>query len=226
MNKFNNFVYDEDENALKLLSEEPDDDWNDPDDKPITKEEISLAEDLFDLIQGIIDTEVYEDFTEEFKTHKSLVRHFNKHCLAGDTSKKSKYTNIYYDFNNIDKYRVYEEKIADKVENNSVRILSMYDTQKVTNAFRKLFEGNVALHFSYSCDFHNDAGNISVGIYAFSSNVTNNYVGGNTVDILVQNRKKQTVTLYPVDAHYLQTKFNNIIKEHSGFVGKFEFNND
>ena len=79
----------------------------------------------------------------------------------------------------------------------------------VLSYLKKLFQGGIVLKFCNSCGLENDDGPINMSLIAFSSNVTKNYNGGNTIDICIKSTRDKTITLYPVDAHLLQNKFNN-----------------
>lgn len=202
-------------------------DFEDEDSEKITNEEEEFAEEVGSFIQSLIDGEVLsDDIGEEFVSENALNNHFNWHCIGKHVDRVSKKGNIFYDFTNKDKYRLYEDKINNAILKSALSVVSLFDTDNVVKGFRKLFEGNIALQFGLSCGFRNDKGPVYVGFYAYSSNVTQNYNGGNTVDLCIISPKGKTVTLYPLDAHYVQTKFNSMIEKHSSFRGRFEFNKD
>ena len=93
---------------------------------------------------------------------------------------------------------------------------------------RKLFEGNCTVTFTKSCGLKDEKGHISLSFSSYSSNVTSNYSGGNTVDICVKGKGNNTVSLYAVDAHDVQSRLNNIIKNNFEFDNppEFHINND
>ena len=78
-----------------------------------------------------------------------------------------------------------------------------------------MFEGNCSILFGNSCGLYNQSGQTRLGLYAFSSDVTRNYLGGNTVDICIMSGTGRTITLYSVDSYLLENKFNNIVKKYS-----------
>lgn len=56
---------------------------------------------------------------------------------------------------------------------------------------------------------------------SYSSNVTKNYKGGNTIDICIKNASDMTISLYPIDAMDAQKRFNNTLANYSQYRGKF-----
>ena len=199
------------------------DDWNDPYADPFTPEEEALSKELFELFQSLIDVES-TDLKEKFTTKKNLENHYYKHCLADSSEKVSTQTQIFYDFRNIDKYRVYEDNISNRMRKVEETIPTLNDTALVLDNIKDLFLGNKDILFCNSCGFYNATGSVMLGVHSFSSNVTKNYSGGNTVDLIVLTSQFRTITIYPVDAYELETKLNDIIKNHSNYVGSFKFN--
>ena len=191
----------------------------------LSDEELEIGNQLTDVLQGLIDDEVID---EEFVSERSLVRHYNTHCIADHTDRKSNRHNVFYDFKNIDKYRVYEDKINRQIDETPYYISSLFDEELCRKYFRKLFEGNVSLRFTLSCNLRNNEGLVELGLHSFASNYTTNYNGGNTIDMSIRSPKGETITFYAVDAHYLENKINNIFSNYySGDdkVPPYKFNN-
>ena len=217
--------FDTVEELMENLHGEDDDfDFNWKGLKPTPKCDEEFASNIFNLIQDLI---IKDDIiTEKFISKNCLNAHYAKHCLAGNPNKKFTETSIYYDFNDPNRYRIYGEGVKDKIKNCNHEIPSLYDTKLVNKYFRKLFEGNYQILFNTSCGFKNNSGNVIIGLNAFSSNVTKNYSGGNTIDIMIANASFKIISVYPVDAYYLESKFNNIIKKYNSTSGvKLKINN-
>lgn len=181
----------------------------------ITEEEKQFAEELKAILQEYIDV---DSLIEEFISDKGAEKHFYKHCLAHDRdNKKSKRTNVYYDFKDVSLYKErekYIDKIARQDEKNTYYIISLLQIKEINRAFRKLFEGEKCIVFSQGCDLRNERGLIKLVIHSFASNVTNNYKTGNTIDMMIQSQNGKTITLYPVDANYFENKINSILRRH------------
>lgn len=184
-------------------------DINPPDQESVSEFQIEFAKEFYNFMQGFIEK---ESLKEEFTSTANLQLHYDKHCLAEDLEKKSDRYNVYYDFNNVDRYRVYGNKISDALEISPNRIPSLLDFDKMINYLRKLFEGNCYILFTTSCGFENDKGPVMMGLHSFASSVTTNYKNQNTLDLVVISPTFKIISLYPVDAHYFKTKFNSIIK--------------
>jgi hypothetical protein len=184
-----------------------------------------FAKDIEDMLYDLIKHS--DNVNEEFISNKDLKDHFKKHCIAKRTNVKSNRTNVFYDFKDISQYVEYDKKVSDMIEKTKYTIGYLYDYDKIYKYFRKLFEGNIAIQFCNSCGLKNKTSNITISVIAFSSNVTKNYKGGNTVDICVKDSRGKTITLFPVDVNYLQNKINNIIKKYSQVsdVDKYLFTN-
>lgn len=185
-----------------------------------------FAKDLQNVLYDILNID--SNIQEEFVSGVCLRKHFSKHCIGNSDTKQSKRSKVYYDFDNNSKYSDYEKQISRRIEDTDYRIGSLYDYNTILKYLRKLFEGDVCILFCNSCGLDNGGRTINVAILSFSSEVTTNYNKGNTVDICVRTASGKTITLYPVDANYLQNKLNNIIKEYSKFedVEQYNFNND
>lgn len=196
----------------------------DDNDVYVTKEQELLANDLFDLLQDLIGDPYNTTVNEEFVSVNALNRHFNDHCLANNVNRRSTTHNIYYDFNNVDKYRQYENKILNEIKTTNLTVASLEEIDLVLKYFRKLFEGNKSIQFYRSCGFKNDRGEVILGLHSFATSVTTNYSRNNTIDIMVISRNYKTISMYAVDAHYLESKFNNIINRYAGLDIEFKIN--
>ena len=195
----------ESEQKTALLDDDDIDiDWED-----VPEYNSVFAEEVYNCIDSFLNK---EDITESFINNNKAKSHFNKHCLA-KTDKKSKRTCVYYDFNELNEYKDYEKQIINGLNSKSLLVISsLGDCESVAKIFRKFFEGNKYLLFTPSCGFHSNNRSISILLYAFSSNVTTNYLQNTiTIDIF---RGQTTYTIYPIDASYLEQKLNNIIKKY------------
>lgn len=185
----------------------------------------TFAKDLFDLLTDIIKLDKY--IIEKFTSDKNEVEHFKKHCVGKENAKSSK-GKILYDFTDSSQYSEYEKKITSEIQNTDMIIDSLDDYEEIMKCMRKLFEGNCAVTFTKSCGLKDETGHISLSFCSYSSSVTTNYDGGNTIDVCIKGKKNRTVTLYAVDTHKLQNRLNNIIKNDVDpeDVRSFYFNND
>jgi hypothetical protein len=185
-----------------------------------------FANDIRDFIQDVIDKFSY--ISEEFTSDKNLRVHFSKHCVSDDAEKRSTRRRVYYDFTDKSQYLEYEKEISDKIRNTDLIIDSFDEYETIMKYMRKLFEGNTTVTFSKMCGLSDNTGKISVSFISYSSDVTSNYSSNNTIDVCIKGRGNKTVTLYAVDANYLQNRLNNIIKNDfdSDNPPEFYFNND
>lgn len=203
------------------------DDWTDYSDNDSYDDAIgkSFCADITDILNDLIDESdiIKEDFTSE----RNMRNHFEKHCLGHSRNKHSTRQNVYYAFNDNSKYCDYEKFISNRFADADVIFGSLYAYDDIIKALKKLFIGNYLIRFGTGCGLRSGGIPVSLSIYAFSSNVTENYQGGNTVDICIKNGGGKTITLYAVDANYLQNKFNNLIKKYCVYtdITDFEFNN-
>lgn len=197
-----------------------DDDDLDWDDAPTYNKD--FAQEIFEVINSFLEK---DDLVESFRSPKKLDTHFKKHCLAKRdlTSKRS---NIYYDFDNVEDYKEYEQQMLGKISGDNLLILnSLGDPEEVKNVFRKFFEGGHALLLNASCGFSTENNKSrSILLYAYSTDVTKNY-DLNTVSLDAFSGDT-TYTLYPVDANYLEQKLNNIIDKYCKDTPHMHINND
>lgn len=182
----------------------------------ITEEEKQFAQELQAVLQEYINS---DPLIEEFISDTGATTHFYKHCLAhNETEKRSKRTNVYYDFKDVSLYKEHErqiDKLSRQDEKNTYYISSLLQIDEINKAFRKLFEGGKCIVFSQMCELRNDKGFVKLIIHSFASNVTNNYKAGNTIDMMIQSQNGKTITLYPVDANYFENKINSILRRHT-----------
>lgn len=162
--------------------------------------------------------------TEEFTSPQNLRDHFDKHCLGHYRNRRSTRNRIFYDFNDNSKYVEYEHEISNKIRETTYIIDSLYDYDTILRYMRKLFEGNITVMFANSCGLNNGRP-INLSFHAYATNVTTNYIGGNTVDVCIKSGNGKTITLYTVDAHAVERKLNSIIGNYSDYNGHFGINN-
>ena len=201
---------------------EDDDDWTDYDYTPITEEEQQFAEEVFNMLQGEIDKA--SELTEEFTGKRSGNNHFNTHCIGKHKDRRSRHSHVYYDFKDISQYIEYEKTLNALMHDPDVKIASLLDTELVLKSFANLFKGNYSMLFCTPCGLHNGQGDVMLAIRSFANSMTSNYTE-NTVDFMILTRKYKTITLYPVSADYVETKFNNIIKKYTTLNVNFKLTN-
>lgn len=197
-------------------------DFNDEDYRPPTKLEQEFVDSLFELLQGLVPQEASN---EEFVSEGCAERHYRDHCLGSFEDRVSRRTNVYYDFTTLHDYKNYERTISQQVLNTDMVINSLYDIENVSRFFRKLFEGAKSIYFTASCGFHNSTGPTTLGINAFATDKTDNYKGGNTINIFTFTPIGKTISLYVVDAHYLEMKLNHIIQTYNNGQAEYNINN-
>lgn len=195
-------------------------------DDGVTEQDEALGQALFDLLQELVNT---PDLNEAFVSEYTLQNHFYKHCLAGSSNKKSSRQTVYYDFKYINQYKAYQTYILSKVNKeaasveNKGYINSLYDSDKVKKAIYNLFKGNSCIYFPPIVGLHNQFGTFALGLHTYATNVTTNYMY-NTIDLILITKGGKTLTLYPVDANYLENKLNNLIKNYSNLNTKVKIN--
>lgn len=204
---------------------EDEEDFNTYDEEdPITPEQEAFANEIRSFLQSLIDKEEQEDegLEEQFTSQKNLIKHFQKHCLANVPGRTSTKNNIYYDFNTVKRYSKYEQKLynifkqgVSNTENQYDFIDDIFNIDDVNKKFTQLFKGNFTLFISGIFGLRNSRGIVNLGIHSFSSDVTTNYRGGNTLDICVLTCSPKTITLYPVDASTIKKEIIRIINKHS-----------
>ena len=196
----------------------------------ISTQELEIGNKIKQFLEELIDKAVSDNISEQFISNQCLIQHFRDHCLGKHTERKSTTTNVYYDFTGVNEYSQYENAVSKHVLDSPKVVASLYDIQLLSKYFRKLFEGNVSINFLLSCGLKNNVGDISIGLHSFATKYTDNYTKGNTIDLIVFTPNKKTISLYAVDAHYLQTKINNLLKTYydspNSEVPQYQFNND
>ena len=202
-----------------------DDDFDDPYYMGVSEQEEAFAEDLFKFLQGEIDkSDILE---EEFTGYESLKKHFYLHCIGKNASNKSQHSSVKYDFTDMSQYREYEKRLIANIRqdgDNVISFASLLETQEVIDGFWKLFEGGKYLVFSKLCGFRNSQGPVLLVLHSFANIATENYNKENTIDLMILTPGYKTITLYPVAASYLETKFNNIIQKYTDLDVSFKIN--
>lgn len=182
------------------------------DDIEITEQDKAFEQEMFIFFNELNAAEG-NVIKEEFSSNQKLKKHYEDHCLANDSNKQSKGpTTVYYDFNKVEDYSAHEQNIVNKARShNAIYVDSLQDSKAVYKAFRKLFEGGQTIVFSRLCSLKDSNGDtITITLNSFATDVTTNYLH-NTIDYMI-TRSSKTRTLFPLDAHYVETKFNNVIK--------------
>jgi len=211
------YEYNEDDeylDDLDLLADIDEEDWTDENYNDEVAQ--SFAKDMEKFLYSIVAQD--NILEEEFVSPRTLLTHFNKHC-KGHSNRRSTRSRILYDFNDNSKYSDYEKDLSTKIENTNYVIGSLYDYDTVIKYMRKLFEGNVTVWFTLGCELHNPEP-FSLAFYAFSSDVTKNYRGGNTIDVCLKGRNKRTITLFAIDAQDVERRLNNTISNYSDYNGE------
>lgn len=182
----------------------------------VTEERRIFARDLSKLLRSFIPQEY---LTEKFIDKETADNHFAKHCLANRSGRTSKKTNVYYDFNDIEEYKKYDDELNEKFNDYDViEINSLYDEDLVKDAFTKLFQGNCYIIFTEDCGFFTTDKPTLLGIHAFANNVTTNYAD-DTIDFNVLGLDYLTdtavsISLFPIDRSQLEHTFNNFVEQH------------
>lgn len=184
----------------------------------------SFAEDFMSFLNYFISKS--NAFQEDFVSDSCFRNHFEKHCIGRNRDRTSTRGRILYDFRDPSQYSEYEKSVTDKILSTRFKVGSLYDYDGILKFMRKLFSGNTTVQFCNSCGLDNN-GIISISFISYSSNVTTNYRGGNTIDICIKNATGKTVSLYAVDAHDVQNRLNNTVSRYSEYddVEPYTFNN-
>lgn len=194
-----------------------DDDWDDyEEDNPITDDQKAFAKEFLGFFQSLIDREEESlaDVDEEFVSERSLDVHFAKHCI-GNSDKKSTKRDVLYDFTTKKQYSNYEDRLQKSFREGPVdSLVSVFDVDDINRKFRRLFEGDKYILIGAIFGLENNQGPVSLGIHSFSSDVTTNYTGGNTVDLCVMSASLRTITLYALDVQFLKSKLLSIFDRY------------
>jgi hypothetical protein len=182
----------------------------------IEKEHEDFANEMFNFIQELIEESTPAMIEEKFVSKSDLSNHFSWHC-KGLTNKKSTKSNVLYDFKYINDFKNYEDTISNFIftSNRVKTLMSLYDNKEIDRVFRWFFGGNRGITFARCLGFRNNSGPVLVSLYCYSSEFTNNYVGGNTLSILISSSDKKTISIFPIDVSKFETKLNSIIKNYS-----------
>lgn len=206
------------------ILEEDIEDWNDPDNLPPTEAQLKSAEELKNFLQSLI---LRDDLTEEFVSDRGARQHFLKHCLAKDPAKKSTRSSVYYDFKDASQYKAREKalnaRVRDVVDSRTEFVGALTNTQSLQNLFHWFFEGDRCLHFSALFGIVNNEQEAALTLHSYANEATKNYPQ-NTVDLLILGHHNKTITMYPVDANYLESKFNNLMKKYAGWEFSLKIN--
>lgn len=196
----------EKERLIREAAEVDDSEMYEVDDPP-TEAEKAFAEELKEMIEDLFKK---EDLNESFKNRSRLLDHYNRHCIASDRSKRSRRSNVYYDFRDVGLYMHYEQYIRDLSSSHDMSQHSLLKVEDIIKAFSKLFEGNKSLLFFPECGFISTNNQpIYVKFHSWANEVTTNY-NSNTIDFMMYDGR-YTKTLFPLDANYLENKFNNLV---------------
>ena len=177
----------------------------------ISETQLDVADNIFDIIQEIINSED-DNLTEEFSSYKNSYRHYKKHCLD-NKNKKSARSYIFYDFSDIEDYLKLESKLSQKIKSKDYlyinRLFNVEDVNQSTilNYLTELFSKDKMVVFGLGCNFANNTGRVKRAINSNSNNNTTNY-NKDTLDFMILAPDNKTISLYPVDADYLKTKLN------------------
>lgn len=199
--------------ALEYLSKLTDDELDEldelDDEDTYTVQDYQFEKELQSLFLELLPK---GDIEEQFVNKQKAFQHYARHCLANNPKHKSSRSNVYYDFTDAHDYLKREQLISNLSQSPDViEAPCLLEYETVIKQFHRLFAGNTTLVFSYSGNLMDEQGReIRVVMHSFATDVTTNY-SNNTLDLLVERRKK-TRTLYPIDANYLQQKFNNIVQ--------------
>lgn len=191
---------------------------DDVDYSDISDASISVADELFSFLQQMIAYGDNDLMMEKFTSDKNALIHFKKHCLAGIPDRYSDRSSVLYDFSSLDEYLnredildAYSKDIADKCI-----IHNLLDTSNVITVLHQLFSGKTTIKFDVSCGLTSSTGRISLVLHAWATDVTTNYPL-NTIDFIIRTPDQKTITMYPIDANYLESKLNNIFTRN-GFA--------
>lgn len=210
-------IYNEEETNLlrENTSNEDEDDFDDIDNVPLTQNEINFGNEVRELLQSlIIDKALEEDFIND----RGASEHFSKHCIGHNRSLRSTRSNVYYDFKDVSLYKGRERTLNDAGTTYNPKsrysIPSLEDYALLQKVFHLFFEGNKYIYLTSSCGLKNRGDSVALILHSYANNVTRNY-GQNTIDLLAIGRNGKTITMYPIDANYLENKFNNIVRRYS-----------
>lgn len=192
-------TFDFDENSDK------DPDLDSDDYEPITEQEINYGKAVYTFLQELINAD--SCINDDYYLRGAIKKRYETHCLCGK-DRVSDCNIVYYDFKNIDKYRIYENKVAEKVLRSENIIQSLSDKEYVEKCFKELLCGNAALYFPNCCCFRNNRGSVSIGLHSSAFNATKNH-DGKTVNLIVfAGEKRKIVTMRAVDTRSFETKLN------------------
>ena len=180
----------------------------------ITGDAIDFADGIFGIFQDIVDRED-SSISEEFTSQSNALYHFTRHCMGN--KKKSRRSNVHYDFTKLEDYLNHEDKVSklsvSARESKNLLIEDLTETDNVVKLFCKFFGGGKTLVLGLNCGFSNKNGPVRICLHSWATSFTTNY-SQNTVDFIIQAPDDKTITIYPIDANYLEAKINNEIKKN------------
>ena len=202
---------------------ESDIDYDDPD------YDSDVGTEFADMMRNFL-TDLVKDalVSERFVSSRCFLDHFNNHCIGHRRNFVSTEHNIKYDFTDPSQYSAYESTISREVANVRYIIDSLFDYETINKYMLILFDGNQVVQFSNSCGIRNSTDIVNISFISFASDVTTNYRSGNTISICIKSARGRTISLYPIDAHYFQTKLNNMLDTYyqDNSLNYYSFNND
>lgn len=186
---------------------EADGNINDIDYSDMSNADLFTYQELFNFFQALADVD--DELVENFTSEKNAEAHFTKHCM-GTARRKSSRSSVFYDFSALDEYLAHESAISSAAEETKYQIADFIPLDYFYKVMREFFAGGKTVVLLSTCDLTNKHGRVEIVLHSWASDVTKNY-RQNTVDFLVRTLDHDTITLYPLDANYLQTKLNSII---------------
>ena len=144
--------------------------------------------------------------------------------LIDEGNDSGKYSDmiVRYRFKDVSQYKEYAKLISSKADTTSCSILSIRDYPKVIGYLRALFEDNETIQFCNTCELYNKKERINLTLHAYSDKVPRNYIR-KAVDVCVRaadakvaDAKDNVVSLYAIDAAYLEKRFEDVIHKYCG----------
>ena len=181
------------------------DDLDSDDYEPLTEQEINYGKAVYTFLQELINAD--SCINDDYYLRGAIKKRYKTHCLCGK-DRVSDCNIVYYDFKNIDKYRIYENKVAKKVLSKENIIQSLCDKEYIEKCFKELLCGKKSIYFPNCYGFRNNRGTVSIGLHSSNFNVTKNH-DGKTVNLIVfAGEKRKIVTMRAVDVQTFERKLN------------------
>ena len=168
---------------------------------------------MINLIQSYVHI---EDTLNKFSKN-SFNDYYEKYCLANDKNRESTTEKVYYNFHNKDKYRNYCDEFAGLVKSEKICLYHFFDIHTTIKYFKFLLrrtgciDKNLLLTLSEPA-FHNNDGDVIIGLHAFSY-VTQNY-GKLCIDFIIYGRNLRPISMYPLDVEEFERKFKLICDKY------------